>query len=69
MDMKGQHTIIDAYECNEDILNNAEQLKELLTNAIDQLHYHETLFYPVIEVAASNKRVLILRWWGRSWIT
>lgn len=47
MDMKGQHLIIDAYECKEDILNNAEQLEELLTKAIDQLgmeilstHFH-----------------------------
>ncbi|MCM3652229.1 adenosylmethionine decarboxylase [Metabacillus litoralis] len=47
MDMRGQHFIIDAYECSEDILNNAEQLKELLTKAINQLgmeilstHFH-----------------------------
>jgi spermidine synthase len=47
MDMKGQHLIIDAYECKEDILNNAVQLEELLTKAIDQLgmeilstHFH-----------------------------
>ena len=47
MDSKGQHFIVDAFECRSDILNNAEQLKELLTKAINQLgmeilstHFH-----------------------------
>ena len=47
MDSKGQHFIVDAFECRSDTLNNAEQLKELLTKAINQLgmeilstHFH-----------------------------
>ena len=47
MDSKGQHLIIDAYECQSDILNSAEQLRELLTNTINDLgmeilstHFH-----------------------------
>lgn len=37
MDFKGQHLIIDAFGCQEDILNNEEALQELLTEAINQL--------------------------------
>ncbi|KAB7705648.1 adenosylmethionine decarboxylase [Bacillus aerolatus] len=47
MDSKGQHLIIDAFECQSGILNDAEQLKEMLTKAIDLLgmeilsvHFH-----------------------------
>jgi spermidine synthase len=47
MDTKGHHFIIDAFECQADILNNAKKLKELLTNAINDLgmkilssHFH-----------------------------
>ncbi|PAK35558.1 adenosylmethionine decarboxylase [Peribacillus simplex] len=47
MDTKGQHLIIDAFECQSAILNNAEQLKELLTKAIEHIgmeilstHFH-----------------------------
>lgn len=47
MDTKGQHLIIDAFECQSAILNNAEQLKELLSKAIEHIgmeilstHFH-----------------------------
>jgi spermidine synthase len=47
MDTKGQHLIIDAFECQSAILNDAEQLKELLTKAIEHIgmeilstHFH-----------------------------
>lgn len=47
MDLKGQHLIIDAYECQPDILNDAGRLKEVLTKAIDDIgmeilsvHFH-----------------------------
>jgi S-adenosylmethionine/arginine decarboxylase-like enzyme len=35
MDSRGQHLIVDAYECQHDILNDAERLKEVLIKAID----------------------------------
>ncbi|WP_108670522.1 adenosylmethionine decarboxylase [Peribacillus acanthi] len=34
MDTSGQHFIVDAYECNVEILNDATVLKELMTQAI-----------------------------------
>ena len=44
---EGQHFIIDAFECRSDILNNEEQLKQLLTKAVDEIgmeilstHFH-----------------------------
>jgi spermidine synthase len=47
MDSRGQHLIVDAYECQHDILNDAERLKEVLIKAIDDIgmeilsvHFH-----------------------------
>jgi spermidine synthase len=47
LDSKGQHFIVDAFECRSDILNDAKKLKKLLTKAIKQLgmeilstHFH-----------------------------
>lgn len=47
MDTNGQHLVIDAFECQKEILNNAAELEELLTKAIKQLgmeilssHFH-----------------------------
>jgi spermidine synthase len=37
MESKGRHFIIDAFECQSDILNNAEELKKLLLSTIDHL--------------------------------
>ncbi|WP_163100659.1 adenosylmethionine decarboxylase [Peribacillus alkalitolerans] len=37
MDTKGQHSIIDAFECNPEILNDAPKLKELMTQAVTDL--------------------------------
>ncbi|MEH7178965.1 adenosylmethionine decarboxylase [Neobacillus vireti] len=37
MDSKGQHLIVDAFNCQHDILNDAEQLKEVLIKAIDDI--------------------------------
>ncbi|MDI2588955.1 adenosylmethionine decarboxylase [Psychrobacillus sp. NEAU-3TGS] len=47
MDTNGQHLIIDAFECQNDILNDAVELEQLLTGAINKLgmeilssHFH-----------------------------
>ncbi|WP_088068095.1 adenosylmethionine decarboxylase [Gottfriedia luciferensis] len=47
MNTEGKHLIIDAFECQSDILNDAEGLKKLLTKAIENLgmeiisvHFH-----------------------------
>ncbi|MGG0175830.1 adenosylmethionine decarboxylase [Gottfriedia acidiceleris] len=47
MNIEGKHLIIDAFECQSDILNDAEGLKKLLTKAIENLgmeiisvHFH-----------------------------
>lgn len=47
MDTNGQHFVIDAFECQNDMLNNAKELEDLLTRAINQLgmeilssHFH-----------------------------
>ncbi len=47
MDLNGQHLIIDAFECDEDILNDEELLKTLLINTVNELgmeilstHFH-----------------------------
>ncbi|MEK3977547.1 adenosylmethionine decarboxylase [Psychrobacillus sp. FSL K6-2836] len=51
MDTNGQHFVIDAFECQNDMLNNAKELEDLLTRAINQLemeilssHFHS--FFP-----------------------
>ena len=51
MDTNGQHFVIDAFECQNDMLNNAKELEDLLTSAINQLgmeilssHFHS--FFP-----------------------
>ena len=47
MDTNGKHFVIDAFECQNDMLNNAKELEDLLTSAINQLgieilssHFH-----------------------------
>ena len=52
MDTNGLHLVIDAFECQNEILNNAVELEELLTKAIKQLgmeilssHFHS--FTPI----------------------
>ena len=52
METNGLHLVIDAFECQNDILNNAVELEELLTKAIKQLgmeilssHFHS--FTPI----------------------
>ena len=47
MDTNGQHLFIDAFDCQKEILNNAEELEVLLKKAINQLgmeilssHFH-----------------------------
>lgn len=37
MDVKGQHLIIDAFGCSSEILNNADQLKELLSKKVTEI--------------------------------
>lgn len=37
MDTKGQHFVIDAFQCQEDILNQTELLKKLLIKAVESL--------------------------------
>ena len=37
MDIKGQHFVIDAFECDVNLLDQADLLKELLTKAVDDL--------------------------------
>ena len=37
METNGLHLVINAFECQNDILNNAVELEELLTKAIKQL--------------------------------
>lgn len=47
MDTIGQHLVIDAFECQNDILNNAKEIEQLLKGAINKLgmeilsaHFH-----------------------------
>lgn len=70
METNGQHLIIDAFECQKDILNSSEQLDELLTNAIKALgmeilssHFHSFTPYGVTGVIGISTSHFSIHTW------
>lgn len=45
MDIRGQHLIVDAYDCNADFLNNADALKNLMLETLRELQVEILLAY------------------------